>query len=250
MPAVGAPKRAPGPLRRLLRSSYAVLLAGVIAVVDYRLHSTVAAALAIVAVPVAGLLAAPLLRRISGGLRLANRSPAVRALLVAVPLVAAYLWRWRGEADPASAVLMIGLPAALSITLAWAAPRLRRVLAPLARIRNRLAPRVLRSLAAAALPVVITFWFVHGSLRDIGTLIGLEPTTSTDLTDASWRVVVGGGLAVVAVFLTLHEPDKRDARRPKRRPRPGASAVPGALALGACALALAGGLLALSLIHI
>ncbi len=237
-----APRR--GWVGRVVDSSYVVLLAGLLAVVDYRLHANPWTAAAIVATALAGVVAAPLLGRLGARLGLTRR-PVLRLVLLAVPMVTLVVVRWRGAASPAAAVVAAVVPAALAVALAALGPRLDRALAPFARRRDRSAPRWLRSLLAGLLPVVITFWFVHGSLRDVGALVGLAPSRATPVGGATWRVVVGSAVAVVVAFLLLRGSVQQGRPGPRRRPagapaRALPAAAAGFLLLGVLGLAALG----------
>ncbi|MDX5318917.1 MAG: hypothetical protein LPK38_06160, partial [Actinomycetes bacterium] len=63
--------------RRLLGSAHVVILTAVLAIVDFRLHGDPWLAAGIVALPVMGILLAPVLGRITARLSLGNR-PVIR----------------------------------------------------------------------------------------------------------------------------------------------------------------------------
>lgn len=240
----GPARRPPSPRRsiwgRLLRSLHLLILAAVLSVVDFRLHGDPWLAAGIVALPILGILLAPVLGRITARLSLGNR-PVVRVLLVALPLVALVATRWSGGQPVTTALLTAAVPAVVGLSLAWVHHRHPRVLSPWARLRDRVAPRVLRSVLAGLLPPLITFWFIHGSLADIGAMVGVTPALAAPADDAVWRIAAGSGLAVVGVFLLLCPPAARPADRPARAPgRRGsparAATAAGILLLGGSAL--------------
>ena len=209
----------------MLGSIHVVLLGGVLAVVDWQLHGDVRVALGIAGAALLGLLAAPALGRLGSRLGLTRR-PWLRMLLAVVPLAAGLVLRWRGAATVPTALLTAAVPAVAAATLAWAGRRGAPVLAPIARVRNRVLPRWLRAVAAGTLPVVLTFWLVHGSLADIGAIIGLTPSQQTPLEGTTSRILLAGAAASLVVLTLLDEPRRR-ARRAGRAPARPPGPTPG-----------------------
>ena len=173
--------------------------------VDWRLHANLWVALGIVALAVGGVLAAPILGRLGARIGLTRR-PWLRLALTVVPLVLALVLRWRGAATIPATVLTAAVPAGLAIGLTWLGKRGGRALGPVMRVRDRIAPRWLRSLLAGTLPIVLTFWLVHGSLRDIVTLVGFRATQQTPVDGATWRIALAGAIAAILMFALLHQP--------------------------------------------
>ena len=182
-----------------------IVLSAVLAMVDWRLHANPWIALGMVALAVGGVLAAPLLGRLGSRIGLTRR-PWLRLALTVVPLVLALVLRWRGAATIPATVLTAAVPTGLAIGLTWLGKRGSRALGPVMRVRDRIAPRWLRSLLAGTLPIVLTFWLVHGSLRDIVALVGFRATQQTPLAGATWRIALAGAVAAILMFALLHQP--------------------------------------------
>ena len=236
----------PRGIRRVLGSIHVLLLGGVLAVVDWQLHRDLRVALGIAGAALLGLLAAPALGRLGSRLGLSRR-PWLRVLLAVVPLAAGLVLRWRGAATVPTALLTAAVPAVAAGTLAWVGRRGAPALAPIARVRNRVLPRWLRAVAAGTLPVVLTFWLVHGSLADIGAIIGLTPAQQTPLEGTTGRTLLAGAAASLLVLMLLDEPSRRARRAGRARarapgPTPGPARARSAPRRGAALILLAVGI--------
>jgi len=187
----------------------ALVLVGMAGYFDYRVKGQLLGTLVLVGLAVAALLFAPIVQPVARDMFGWIIPERYRALLAAaVPAAFLYITRWSGTQSSWTALMVVGVPILLGLLGIRNRGRLDQLVTPLARARNRVLPRWARVVLAIAIPLILSFWFVHGSLADIGALVG-RPTQSPTMVNSSGiglRMVIATSLSAVLAYFLMTEP--------------------------------------------
>ena len=186
----------------------ALLLVGMAAYFDYRLNGELLGTLILVGLAVAPFLFAPVVQPVARDIFSWIPRQYRGMLAAAVPAAFLYLTRWSGTQSSWTALMVVGVPILLGLLGIRNRGRLDHLVTPLARVRNRVLPRWARIVFAIAIPLILSFWFVHGNLADIGALVGRQTQSPTMVNSSGigLRMVIATSLSAVIAYVLMTEP--------------------------------------------
>jgi hypothetical protein len=193
---------------RLRRTWMVLPLVGLMGWIDYLTNRQPGIVVVELLLVVGGIAIGPDIARGFGLSAALDRAPRwVRPALLALPAVLWFFFRGQGVSRTGWIVAAVGVGSAAG--LAVIGPQLDRKLAGFYAARNRVLPRLVRTILAVALPVVVSLVVVHGSIKALPVLFQGTTESGAAATGRPLNFILGTVISVAGAFLLMREaPDR------------------------------------------